>query len=79
MLNQPLRINGQMLHDRRHCFRETSPGTTLGQEPDAYVPLSFKPLLTPNWNGTDRYNDYWLYVVGRLQARHDARSRPPRR
>ena len=42
-------------------------GTTLGQEPDAYVPLSFKPLLTPNWNGTDRYDDYWLYLVGRLK------------
>ena len=31
------------------------------------MPLSFKPLLTPNWNGTDSYNDYWLYLVGRLK------------
>jgi len=41
-------------------------GLTLGHTPDVYVPLAFKPRLTPGWDGTDRYNDYWLYLFGRL-------------
>ncbi len=66
VLNQPLRINGQMF-----TVVGVSPkgftGTTLSDEPDVYVPLVFKPLLTPNWNGTDRWSDYWLYLIGRPQ------------
>jgi putative ABC transport system permease protein len=42
-------------------------GTTLGSESDVYVPLVFKPLLTPNWNGTDVWSDYWLYLIARPQ------------
>jgi len=34
---------------------------------DVYVPMSFKPLLTPNWDGTDRWNDYWIYLIARLK------------
>ncbi|MFC1500382.1 ABC transporter permease [Candidatus Zixiibacteriota bacterium] len=41
-------------------------GLTLGNTPDVYVPLDFKPLMTPGWDGTDRYDDYWLYLFGRL-------------
>jgi len=65
-LNQPIRING-----RAFTIVGVAPpgfnGTTLGHDPDAWVPLSFKPLLTPNWNGTDRYDDYWLYLIARLK------------
>jgi predicted permease len=66
VLNQPLRVNG-------HPFTivGVAPkgfiGTTLGRESDVFVPLSFKPQLTPNWNGTDRWNDYWLYLLARLK------------
>jgi predicted permease len=66
VLNQPLRVNGQAFTVVGVLPKDFT-GTTIGQEPDAYVPLSFKPLLTPNWNGTDRYDDYWLYLVGRLK------------
>lgn len=66
VLNQPLRVNGQIFTVVGVLPKEFT-GTTLGQEPDAYVPMSFKPLLTPNWNGTDRYDDYWIYLVGRLK------------
>ena len=41
--------------------------TTMGEEPAAYLPMSFKPLMTPNWNGTDKWNDYWIYVFARLK------------
>ena len=66
VLNQPLRINGQIFT----IVGVTPPGftsTTMGQEPAAYLPMSFKPLLTPNWNGTDRWNDYWIYLFARLK------------
>ncbi len=29
--------------------------------------MSFKPRLTPNWDGTDKAEDYWIYLVGRLK------------
>jgi putative ABC transport system permease protein len=66
VLNQSIRING-------HPFTiigvapQRFNGTTLGEEPAAFVPLSLKPQLTPGWNGTDRYNDYWLYMFARLK------------
>ena len=53
VLNQPLRVNGQMFTVVGIAPKGFT-GTTLGSEPDIYVPLVFKPLLTPNWNGTDR-------------------------
>ena len=39
----------------------------LGEEPFAFVPLSFKPSMTPGWDGRDNYADYWLYLFARLQ------------
>ena len=66
VLNQPLRVNGQMFTVVGIAPKGFT-GTTLGSEPDIYVPLSFKPRLTPNWNGTDSWSDYWLYVIARPQ------------
>jgi predicted permease len=66
VLNQPLRVNGQIFTVVGVAPKDFT-GTTLGDEPDAYVPLAFKPQLTPNWNGTDRWDDYWLYLLTRPQ------------
>src|ERR1022692_3075501 len=66
VLNQPLRINGQMFTVVGVAPKGFT-GTTLGSESDVYVPLVFKPLLTPNWNGTDVWSDYWLYLIARPQ------------
>jgi predicted permease len=66
VLNQPLRVNGQMFTVVGVTPRNFT-GTTLASEPDIYVPLVFKPLLTPNWNGTDVWSDYWLYLIARPQ------------
>ena len=66
VLNQPIKINGQIF-TIVGVAPKVFTGTTIGSEPDVYVPLVFKPLLTPNWNGTDRWNDYWLYTVARPQ------------
>jgi putative ABC transport system permease protein len=66
VLNQPLRINGQIFTVVGVAPKGFT-GTTLADEPNVYVPLVFKPLLTPNWNGTDRWDDYWLYLFARPQ------------
>ena len=66
VLNQTIRVNAQPF-----TIVGVTPkgfnGTTLGMDIDVYVPMSFKPLLTPNWNGTDRYDDYWIYLIARLK------------
>ena len=49
------------------CCRRGSPGRPLAKSPTFMCRFRSKPQLTPNWNGTDRYNDYWLYLVGRLK------------
>ena len=65
-LNQPIRINGQVFTIVGVAPKAFT-GTILGSEPEVYVPLSFKPKLTPNWDGTDRWDDFWLYLFGRLK------------
>jgi predicted permease len=42
-------------------------GTQLGQYPDVYVPMTLKAEMTPNWNGLDSHDDYWLNIIGRLK------------
>ena len=66
VLNQPVRVNGQVFTVVGVTPRGFT-GTTFGDQPDVFVPLSFKPLMTPGWDGTDRWNDYWLYLVARLK------------
>jgi predicted permease len=65
-LNQPMRISGQMF-----TIVGLAPkgfhGTTLGSQPDVFVPLATKTLLSPDWKGATRHNDYWLYLVARLK------------
>ena len=67
VLNQPIRVNGNTF-----TLVGVTPkgftGTVLGNEPEAYVPLVFNPKLTPNHDGTKRWNDYWLYMVARVPA-----------
>jgi len=66
VLNKPLTVNG-------HIFTVIGvtpkgfAGTTLGSEPDVFLPIAFKPLMTPGWDGTDKWNDYWIYCFARLQ------------
>jgi predicted permease len=66
VLNQRILVNGQPFTIVGIALRGFD-GTTLGQDPDVYVPMSFKPRLTPNWDGTDKAEDYWIYLVGRLK------------
>ena len=66
VLNQPIRINGQVFTVVGVAPKGFT-GTTLGDEAAAYVPVCFKPRLTPEWTSVDRWDDYWLYLVARLK------------
>jgi predicted permease len=66
VLNQPIKVNGQIFTIVGVAPKAFT-GTTIGSEPCVYVPLAFKPRLTPNWDGTDRWSDYWLYTIARPQ------------
>jgi len=43
-------------------------GTTLGADPDVFVPITMRPLLQPNWSGFDERRSYWIYLFARLRA-----------
>jgi predicted permease len=66
ILNQPLRVNGNIFTIVGVTARGFT-GTTFGDQPNVFVPLSFKPSITPGWDGTDRWNDHWMYLFARLQ------------
>ena len=66
VLNQTLKVNGQTFTVVGVAPKDFT-GTTMGEEAAAFVPLVFKPRLTPNWEGTKRWNDYYLYVLARLK------------
>ena len=42
-------------------------GTTLGNKPDLFVPLTMRAALSPGFNGFDDRRRYWIYVFGRLK------------
>jgi predicted permease len=65
ILNQSMRINGKVFTIVGVAPKGFT-STTLGQEPAVYVPLSMKGAITPNWDGEERWDKYWLYLVGRL-------------
>lgn len=65
LLNKTIRING-------HAFTvvgvapRSFVGMAMGEEPDIYVPLIYKPQMTPGIDGTDKWDDYYLYSFGKL-------------
>jgi predicted permease len=42
-------------------------GVQVGSNNDLFVPISMKPMITKNWDGLPRWNDYWMALLGRLQ------------
>ncbi len=66
VLNQPLRVNGRVFTIVGVAPKNFN-GTTLGQEPSVFIPLATKSLITPDWKGATRHNDYFLYILARLK------------
>ena len=42
-------------------------GTTVGESPDLWIPLSMEKQVSPGWNGLDDKNFESLYILGRLK------------
>lgn len=42
-------------------------GTTKGQVPSLFVPMTMREALTPGWKGLENRRSYWMYVFGRLK------------
>jgi predicted permease len=66
VLNQPIIINGQSLTIvgvAQQRFR----GTTLGREPEVYVPITLRSQMQPGSNNIANRRAYWVYVFARLK------------
>jgi len=66
VLNKPLTVNGQLLTVVGVAPKGFA-GTTLGDEPDVFLPIALKAAMTPGWDGTDKWDDYWVYTFARVQ------------
>ncbi len=42
-------------------------GTTLGVQPDVFVPITMRELMNPGWRGLDNRRSYWAYLFARLK------------
>lgn len=42
-------------------------GTTVGQSPDVWIPLSMEKQVSPGWNGLEDKSFQSLYILGRLK------------
>ncbi len=65
ILNQGLLVNGRTL-TVVGVARAPFNGIQLGQPADLFIPITMKAQMTPNWDGLDDVNDYWLQAMGRL-------------
>jgi len=66
VLNQSMIVNGQSLTIVGVAPRGFD-GTTLGNKPHVYVPMTLRELLTPGWKGLDNRRSYWAYLFARLK------------
>ncbi len=66
VLNDILIINGQAMTIVGVAPRGFK-GTTLGQNPDVFVPVTMRAAMQPGFNGFENRRSYWAYVFGRLK------------
>ena len=66
VLNQTLVVNGQAMTIVGVAPRGFN-ATTLGQDPDIFVPITMRGLMSPGFNGFENRRQYWAYVFGRLK------------
>jgi predicted permease len=66
VLNQPIVVNGQSMTIVGVAPRGFI-STTLGQEPEVFVPMTMREQMTPGWKGFDNRRSYWAYLFARLK------------
>jgi len=67
ILNKTITVNGRLL-TVVGVARPGFEGVQRGRPADVFVPLMMKASMTPSWNGLDDPKDYWLQLIGRLEA-----------
>jgi predicted permease len=66
VLNKTIRINGQTLTIVGVAAAKFD-GTTLGQKPEVYVPVTLRAQMSPGWRGWSDRTVYWAYLFARLR------------
>ena len=66
VLNDTLIVNGQAMTIVGVAPRGFN-GTTLGENPDVFVPITMRGLMSPGFNGFENRRQYWAYVFARLK------------
>ncbi len=65
VLNKSLIVNGQALTIVGVAARGFH-GTTLGNRPQVYVPITLRGLMAPGFDGFENRRSYWAYLFARL-------------
>jgi predicted permease len=65
VLNSTIVVNGHTMTVVGVAARGFD-GTTLGAQPDVFVPISMRQAIEPLFNGFDNRRSYWVYGFGRL-------------
>ena len=66
VLNETLVVNGQAMTIVGVTPRGFN-GTTLGENPDIFVPITMRGLMSPGFNAFDNRRSYWAYLFGRVK------------
>ena len=66
VLNDTLVVNGQSLTIVGVMPRGFD-GTTLGSQPEVFVPVTLRGQMEPGFTGFDNRRSYWAYLFGRLK------------
>ncbi len=66
VLNSTLMVNGQALTVVGVAPRGFT-STTLGLNPEVFVPLTMRSQMVPGWKGFENRRSYWLYMFARLK------------
>lgn len=66
ILNQQILVNGHSL-TVVGVARPGFTGVQVGQAPEVFIPMAMKAQMTPNSDGMQDWNNYWLAVMGRLK------------
>ncbi len=66
VLNETLVVNGESL-----VVVGVAPagftGTTLGNRPEVFVPITLRGLMSPGFEGFENRRSYWAYLFGRMK------------
>lgn len=66
VLNSTIVVNGQSM-TVIGVTPDGFEGTTIGERPQVYVPITMRGLMSPGFNGFENRRVYWMYLFARLE------------